>query len=243
MAVVLDGMDLKWAVLNPRHRSTQAIRKSLTHTGLCSKLVCMEIDSLVKRPAAYSAEDGVAELMIGLMLVVTGTAFAGGRLLPKEYFLVPQAIWLCSALGMKWGMKMLKERVTSPRGGYVLLDEQPITVGRGMRIAHRALAAVIVVALMGFIVAFRDIAAFPGAMGVGMSVVFVATYAWGGLKYRLPHMLWLAAFSAVVSAWCYARGGSSLIIVFCQGAGLTVTGGIRLWQFVRSHPLPAGDGV
>jgi hypothetical protein len=69
------------------------------------------------------------------------------------------------------------------------------------------------------------------------------TYAWGGLKYRVRHMLWLAAFSAGVGVWCYARGGSSLIVIFCQGAGLTVTGGIRLWQFVRSHPLPAGDVV
>lgn len=200
----------------------------------------MKIDRLVKRPAAYSTEDGVAELMIGLMLVVAGSAFAG---IPTEYFLIPQAVWLASALAMAWGMKTLKERVTSPRGGYVALDEPPITVGGGMRVGRRVLVAVIAVALMGFMVAFRDVAAFPGAMAVGMSMVFVAAYAWGGLKYRLPHMLGLAAFSALVGAWCYARSGSSLIVILGQGAGLTVTGGIRLWQFVRSHPLPAGDGV
>ena len=144
---------------------------------------------------------------------------------------------------MTWGLKTVKERVTSPRGGYVALDEQPVAVGRGMRVSRRALVAVITVALTGLMVAFRDIAAFRGAMGVGMSAVFVAAYAWGGLKYRLPHMLWLAAFSTGVGAWCSAHAGSTLLVVFCQGGALTVTGGIRLWQFVRSHPLPAGDGV
>jgi hypothetical protein len=203
----------------------------------------MQIDRLMRRAAAYSTDDGIAELLIGLILVFAATAFAGGRLLPQEYFLVPQAIWLCSALGMAWGMKMLKERVTSPRGGYVALDEQPITIRGGMRVGRRALVAVMAVALMGFLVAFRDIAPFPGAIGVGMSVVFVAAYAWGGFKYHLPHMLWLAAFSTLVGAWCYAWAGSSLIAILCQGAGLTATGGVKLWQFVRSHPLPAGDGV
>ena len=86
--------------------------------------------------------------------------------------------------------------------------------------------------------------ATSGAGGLPVDIAETDVYYFGPQKcFAADGGLWLAAFSTLVGAWCYAWAGSSLIAILCQGAGLTATGGVKLWQFVRSHPLPAGDGV
>jgi hypothetical protein len=198
----------------------------------------MKIDQLVNRPAIYASEDGVAELMLGLMLLIAGAAFTWGRFLPKDYFFIPIAIWLCSAIGMHWGMKTLKERITTPRGGYIALDEQPVAIGRRMRIPRRMLGAASVLAFGGAYSVFRDILAYPAAPTVAMSLFFAVIYTWSGVKYRLVHWLWLAAFSACTAFVAWERNWTMIAVILSQGAALTLAGGVRLCIFIRSHPLP-----
>ena len=70
----------------------------------------------------FALEDGVAELMLGLNAAVTGSAFAVSFALPKgstqaQYStFVVQAIWLCASLGMAWGLKTIRARVTITGG-------------------------------------------------------------------------------------------------------------------------------
>ncbi len=72
------------------------------------------------------------DLVLGLNLLIVGGLFLVGYELPKgsalsqNYIWLAQAGWLGSSLGMRYGIKALKERVTAPRGGYVALQE-PMT--------------------------------------------------------------------------------------------------------------------
>jgi hypothetical protein len=199
----------------------------------------MDIGRLVNRPQMYVFEDGVGELAIGFMSLVSFGAFSSlvFRTLP---LLVPQAIWLGMCLGVFWGAKKLKERVTYPRGGYVALDEQTVTI-RG-RISGRALNVALLFGMFGFIVVFSRVFKFPASQAVVVSAIFFGAYTLSAIMYRIPHMLWLAAFSALVGVWVYgwnySRGDSLAFVILSQGVALVVDGGVRLWRFLKSHPRP-----
>jgi hypothetical protein len=184
-------------------------------------------------------EDGVAELALGLSWVITSSAFLMLQVLPSGYIFAAQAIWVLSSIGMAWGTKKLKERVAFPRGGYVALDDQP------MRIRGRVSWRTLILALgLGICVAGGAIAVFSPdlftfsatGLAVGCAILFAGIYTVGGLNYRMPHLLWLGAFCAVLAAWAYARNDSIAFVLFWQGVALAVAGGIRLGRFIKSHP-------
>jgi len=159
-----------------------------------------------------------------------------GVILAGQILLVAQVIWLCSGLGMAWGAMKLKERVTSPRGGYVAFDEHTVTI-RG-RISRRGLNVVLMFGMVGFIVAFRDVFNFRASRAVAVNALFLSAYMFEGMKYRMPHMLWLAAFSALLGVWVYARNDSLWFVILWQGGALAIAGGTKLWRFIKSHPRP-----
>lgn len=214
----------------------------------------MNIDQLADRPRKYALEDGVAELMLGLNAAVTGSAFAVFSLLPKgspaaqNYIFVAQAIWLCASLGMAWGVKRLRERVTIPRGGYVAFEEpRPVIAGR---ITTRALLAGLALA-SSFALVFFLIFHGPGAvrtvrqeslltvLACGFTLLIAALYVAGAVRYRLTYMYYLAAFSLLLGGWVYraesGMGGVACVMAL-EGAAAALAGGIKLRHFMKSHP-------
>ncbi len=162
-------------------------------------------------------------------------------IVPPRYFLVAQTIWVCTAFGLALGTKKLKERVTSPRGGYVGFDEQAKTI-RG-HIPYRALNIGLMFMIVCIISVFRDLIVFPASEVAAVSVGFMGAYIFEGLKYRIGYMLWLAAFSVAVGVWAYVRNDHLAFVVFWQGAALAAIGGSKLWRFVKSHPKPIDDAI
>jgi len=85
----------------------------------------MNVKELGNRPQMYLFSDGVAELMIGLFMFLYSAALSLIVHLPKNWgygwggFAGPILLAL-GGFGMMRGMKLLRERVTSPRGGYVV---------------------------------------------------------------------------------------------------------------------------
>lgn len=200
--------------------------------------MCMNLSELVNRPRMYDSEDGVGELTIGLMSMLMGSACLAVPRPGYEAF-VAMGIILCFGAGIGWVVKKLKERVTYPRGGYVALNVPPVTIRR------RALAAVLTFAFVfgieEFIHVFRPGFTFR-VSGAGLSAMYFGFYTFGGMKYQEPRMLWLAAFSAVLGVWVYARNYSVAyglpFVTLWQGVALAIAGGIRLWRFIKAHPRP-----
>jgi hypothetical protein len=208
----------------------------------------MNIDELVNRPKMYDFEDGVWELVIGIAFLLSGGAFSFVAMQPKgsaeaqKYVWGAQAIWFCSMWGMTWGAKKLKERVTSPRGGYVALTEREWTPRSqealviGLCIGLPVIMIVLSLANWRFSEPVR--AFFEKWNPTGYAVLSSGVYVWNGVRNRLSHFFWLAAFCAALAVWVWVRNDDGWFVLFWQGAALAVAGGIRLWRFVRSHPLP-----
>jgi hypothetical protein len=67
---------------------------------------------------------------------------------------------------------------------------------------------------------------------------FGCCYAVTGMIYRLPYMLLLAALSGLLLYWVSVKGGDLLLVTMVQGAMLAAAGAVKLWRFVRLHPMP-----
>jgi len=203
----------------------------------------MNLNKLANRPHMYLLEDGLAEMAIGFVSLVAFATFSPSafRALP---LLVPQAIWFGGCLNIFWAAKKLKERVTFPRGGYVAIEE-PAGATRGR--TRRALSVALAFGIIWLIAVFRDVSPSARALAVVAAAVFFAAYTFGAMKYRVRHMWWLATFSALLGLWVYERDGSPgdslAFVILGQGVALVVSGGVRLWQFLKSHPRPSETGA
>jgi hypothetical protein len=69
--------------------------------------------------------------------------------------------------------------------------------------------------------------------------VFGLIHAITGFLYRLSYMFVLAALSALLLWWISAKGGDLLLVILWQGVAMGVAGGVKLWRFVRAHPISA----
>jgi hypothetical protein len=207
----------------------------LPQQGLRGRLVRMNINELVNRPQMYVLEDGTTELAIGVMCLIAISVFrfAQGR----DLLLVPQAIWVGLSLGVFWGAKKVKE-ITSGRGGYVALDQQAGATRWGIR--RRTLRIVLVLGLVALFRVVQDVFRSPAAGALACSAIFIGAYVFPGLKYRLAYMLGLAAFSALLGGWAYARNDTLVFVLVWQGSALAIVGGVKLVRFLMAHPRVAG---
>jgi hypothetical protein len=196
----------------------------------------MNISELISRPTIYAFEDGAQELGIGLLSVVTAGAFLAAARLPPGYVFAAQAIWVASSLGMAWGIRKLKERVTSPRGGYVALDDQH-KMFQG-KVSRRAINAAVILAV-GLFMAFAPIDwTRPGSQAVAATALYFGMYMFVAARWRLPSMLFLAGFSLLLGVWAYTAKGGFAFILLWQGVAIAISGVIRLWRFLKTHPQP-----
>jgi hypothetical protein len=210
-----------------------------------------KLDEVVDRPRAYWSEDGVPDLMLGLNFLIVGVLFLilfvlpKGSSLAKSYIWAAQAGWLCCSLGMSWGIKSLKERVTAPRGGYVALREPAAK----MRMSKWSLWVLTFAAsgLIGFIaiVLRTGVAGWERFAIPLVAIVFALTLAVPGWRYKLPHMQWLGAFSLLLGVCVYRLhhgiGESVCEMMIGLGIAMTLAGAVRLWNFLASHPLTGSE--
>ncbi len=83
-----------------------------------------DVEKLSKRPAEYLWETGVAPLASGTCFFLLGTADLLPRILPQTDLAQQGIKWLalCFVAAAFWGMRSIRDRVVSPRGGYVELE-------------------------------------------------------------------------------------------------------------------------
>lgn len=188
----------------------------------------MDVIALRDRPKMYLFSDGVAELAIGLfMLFYSASAWLLIRL-PRDWgfgwggVFAPGLVLGLSGFGMARGIKFLRERVTSPRGGYVAMK-----VTRYQRL-YSGGAVVLMLAAYSL-----SNGRFSHALVC--CAIFGCCYISTGLMYRLPYMFLLAAFSALLGIWVCLQGKDLLSVMLWQGAMLAGAGGVKLLRFVQSH--------
>jgi hypothetical protein len=193
-----------------------------------------------KRAQKYWIVDGLPELMMGLVWIVWGAAWLIGQGLPRGavaniYWTFTPLLLVVTGLAAVWATKRLKSRITFPRTGYV--EWKPPSRPRQLGGAGSAalIACVVVVVLTRSRTGNWEHLAAPivgAVIAVGVAIAAVAQ--------RAPYLMIIAGASIVlgfvlgstVQGW----DGLNWLLV-ALGATTSLVGAVRLWRFVRTHPV------
>jgi hypothetical protein len=194
----------------------------------------VDIDDVTLNAQRHWMEDGLSEIMLGLLFIIMGGGLLVKLALPRwlTLDLLTSALSAAGALGLAWGFKRLKQQIAFPRSGYVALPEPT----RRRRVFLFAIFAVVGVA---------------SALGLSTRVmvvpvvaaVFAASFLWGGVQYKQISMLWEALLTllfAVVSTRFTNLSGVEgvLALMVMIGTSMAIIGGFRLRGFLRANPRP-----
>ena len=206
----------------------------------------VDVDEVSLRAAKYWMEDGLVELMFGLMMMLASGIPLAARALPKgslETFMSPfgnQAISVASIYATTWGLKKLKERITYPRCGYVAFP-QPT---RKRRTVVMGFALLIVVAMALATLLLADYRGLLSRLFVpAVAATFAACFLAGGLQYKQPTMLWEAfltlLFATILGLFTNLRGGQAFeALTTMVGVSMAIIGAFRLRRFLKTNPRP-----
>ncbi len=196
-----------------------------------------DLREIERRPLKHWNVDGLPELLMGLIWLATGSAYALGPSRGAFWKVVPPVL-VAGVLSAKWYLRKVKERITYPRAGYV----QPRTGPR--KVAWVAIVAAVVGAS---IVLFKPSPLSQGQRpSVILGLILAGAFAFLAHRQRAPHMLWYAATPPVIYI-CYwaARGeilsASWVFLIF--GAVCAVGGAVRFARFLKNNPKQAETGA
>jgi hypothetical protein len=182
----------------------------------------VDIEGVTLRVQRYWMEDGLVEITIGLLFVL----LAGETL--------TMGLSVLGAVGLFWGFKTLKARVTFPRCGYVALTQQ---TGK----YRTALWMVAIFAVAG--VAFSLLTYAPRMAVPASALIFALALIGPGLQVRVPRMVWEGILILLIGAFVYwftDWNGSRGLMAFMAivGALIAVIGLLQLRSFLRANPKP-----
>jgi hypothetical protein len=195
----------------------------------------INVDEIAKRPSRYWYQDGLVEIFVGLMMVVPACLFRLAQKLPKGSLLLMLAplAWLAVILALKRGLTTLKERLVSPRGGYIVLAD-------ASKAARISTAALFILLAIAFTILIPWEGTWGGIPGLALAVVFSGCFLASWVQARLPHLLALAAIPLLTEIWIYRNGLGSKETMFwlmvIQGAALVISGALRLRSFLKNNP-------
>lgn len=200
----------------------------------------LDLHELERRPVKYWNEDGLPELVMGLLWILWGGAWIVGNTLPRGkvwnvYWVFAPALLALSGVAAVWATKRLKAQFTFPRTGYVRWKE-PSRMHRliAAAVAIGTASALAALILKGRTEGLEHVAA-PG-LGVILSLGFVVA----SLTQRAPHLLALAgvalalglAFGALGAGW---EAMNWMLVAL--GVAATILGAARLRLFLARNPM------
>jgi hypothetical protein len=200
------------------------------------------IERKVRETHRYFYNDGLVEIGVGFIFLLTGLVlvgwllFQGNPVLRIASVLALPVLATLGALLMKRAVTALKERVTYPRTGYVAYREGQPSRGRWL-----IMAAALILAVSSFFLP-ELLAKMPIAIGGILAVVLAY------LGYRVS----LARFYVSASvAFLLGLAGAIFVADELLGAALTfvaagltllIGGAIALLAYLQEHPVRHAEG-
>jgi hypothetical protein len=196
-----------------------------------------DLDEIARRPQKYWSADGLPELVMGGLWMAWGSAWLLGERLPREWAnvywtFVPALLALSGVLAIRV-IKRLKAQFTFPRTGYVEWREPT----RAARLGAAAVAMV-AAAILAAVIVGRDAGAgryAPVVLGVILSLAFLTA----SVRQHAPHLLALAGVAVALglAVGAVAEGWTAVNWLFIGlGAATSLAGGLRLANFISTHP-------
>jgi hypothetical protein len=194
----------------------------------------VDIDDVKRNAQRHWMEDGLSEILVGLLFIIIGGGLLLKLALPRwlTLDLLSSALTAAGALGLSWGFKKLKERITFPRSGYVVLPEPT----RTRRMLTFGSVAVLGLASALGLLTHRVVVPVVAA-------VFAMCFPWGGVQYKQTSMLWeafLTLLFAVVSTRFTSLSGVAgvLALMVMIGTSMAILCADRLRRFLKANPPP-----
>lgn len=206
----------------------------------------LNVDEITLRASQYWMEDGLVEILLGLLMSLqSGVYLVAGALPrgPRMDFISTfgaQALCLTVTLSILGGFKKLKARITFPRTGYVALPKPSTKYRTSFFVIALALFAV-TVGLTGFGPSQTD---WLSGMAVpAFAAFFAICLIGGGLQYKQASMLWegflTLLFAAGLEGLTDLRGGKGLgALMVMEGISMAIIGAFRLRGFLKANPRP-----
>ncbi|HTY61321.1 MAG TPA: hypothetical protein VMG30_03590 [Acidobacteriota bacterium] len=205
-----------------------------------------DLTELEGRSKRYWDVDGIPEFVMGSVFMLWGAAFVLRDLIPRGYRFAEACSWaivvglVISGWVANWIIKVLKNKYTFPRAGYVKFLEptrsKRLLYGFVGGLSAAAFAIVFVLSMKN-----RAIADLSGpAIGLIMACGFLVVSRRPGMH----HFIWYSLFSLVLGAALYPlklEWAATWWYFIGIGAAFAVGGACRLRAFVRSIPLPGGN--
>jgi hypothetical protein len=200
----------------------------------------VDADEITQRAQRHWMEDGLVELMLGLLMSTQMGLYMAASTLPVGFIFLAQALVITITLGIVAVFKRLKARVSFPRTGYVAFPKPT----RKLRISIWGIFAVGFIASLGVIMLQPwEKERLSWLAAPAFAVFFAACLIGGGLKHKQPSMLWegflTILFAIVLTLFTELRGieavGALMILV---GISMAILGGFRFRRYLKAHPKP-----
>ena len=200
-----------------------------------------DLNKTIRRTQQYWFEDGLVELLLGLVIVILSGLFwwqvsSSSKYAPLVGGVAMPFIIVLGALLLGVTLRWLKQRLVYPRTGYVTYVK-PTRKRRGLS----ALLGLVIGAVMAgavFQLELADLAtAFMGA-GVGFALFML------GIRVGLMRFYVLAVWSVAVGVTiAFLRLDESLATTYALGLiglGMMVSGGLAFWRYWQNSE-PGSD--
>ena len=204
-----------------------------------------EIDTVIQRTQRYWYVDGLGEMAVGLMLAIFGLYFSLLPLFENQNLGLVVALGQPVLLLLLWwlggkAVRALKERITYPRTGYVLVarKKKPLS-----RLALAAITAMVVGALVGLIQAFAAGSRLIIPTVVGAFLAFSVAII--GRRFGLARFYVLAAYTFGIGlltgilSLTETQQNTFLFAMF--GLGWIISGAVTFARYLASTRPPSGD--
>lgn len=206
----------------------------------------VDVNEITQRAQRHWMEDGLTEMMLGLLMFTQMGAYMAFSALPAEQdteFVVTlgiQALVIAITLAIVAGFKRLKARVSFPRTGYVAFPKPTWK----LRISIWGIFATVFVAAESIsMLRATDKEWLSSIAAPAFAVFFAACCIGGGLRHRQPTMLWegflTMLFAIVLTRFTSLRGIDALgTLMVLVGFSMAILGGFRFRRYVKDNPKP-----
>jgi hypothetical protein len=199
------------------------------------------IDEALRQPARHWSIDGLADLFVGILLLLWGMVISAQQLWPSS-FTTLLAAWVPAVTGLGLlvfygavtrGLRALKARWTYPRVGYVKLHEP----SRARKTAAAVVGTVVAVVVAFAVVRSRQADTFwvsllPVWMGAIYAVGAALLWVRLGVRRFLAYAL-VALVSGALAQWWLAADLGVGVVMCAVGLSSVVGGALVLRELLR----------
>lgn len=207
----------------------------------------VDVDAVRLRASQYWMEDGLVEILLGLLMFSQMGVYMAAGALPRGPLMDfvstfgAQALCLAITLSILVGFKKLKARITFPRTGYVALPKPSTKYRTSVFVIIALTGFAVTVGLNGFRPSEKD---WLSGMAVpAFAGFFAICLIGGGLQYKQASMLWggflTLLFAAGLEGFTDLRGFKGLgVLMVMVGISMAIIGAFRLRGFLKANPRP-----